>query len=168
MEVSFEISTEKGETLVVSLLSSYRFVQDIINKNKFPDIEIIDISIVRKTGEATISNMILKEIVTKVSDILSSSPNSILFYLCDSADPIPNMRSSRNMLCQEYRDKLFNLMFERYSNEGNIEWNDYRIETLIKGEPQFAHLIYRQEYKETIAAIEKEVRDVFNIMDAEK
>ena len=168
MEVSFEINTEKGDALVVSLLSSYDFIREIVDQNRFSDIEVIDISIVRKSGDGQIPIVVLKEIVSKISDILANSPNAILFYYCDSSDPIPNIRVSRGMLCQEYRDRLFNLMFTRFGCIGPIEWQDYRVETTINGEPQFAHLIYRPSHKDTIDDIGREILNVLSAIELQK
>lgn len=168
MEISFEINTEKGDAIVVSLLSSYQFIKDIVDQSRFSDIEVIDVSIVRKSGNNTISSNVLKEIVSRISDIVSSSPNAILFYLCDSTDPIPNLRATRTILCQEYRDRLFNLMFSRFSNELEIEWRDYRIETSINGDPQFAHLIYRTEHKDTVDDIGREILRTFKEIELQK
>lgn len=157
MQVSYEINTEKGDTVVVSLVSSYDFLNNILHQNSFPDIEIIDVSIVRKSGDGVITMAVLKEIVHVISEIMQSSPNAILFYYCDSSDPISVIRKTRKVLCQEYRDRLFSLMFARYTTNSPTIWYDYRIETTINDEPQFIHLIYRENHKNAIDIISREV-----------
>lgn len=42
MEISFEINTEKGDALVVSLLYSHDFVQKIVDHDRHSNIEVID------------------------------------------------------------------------------------------------------------------------------
>lgn len=168
MEISFEINTEKGDSLVVSLLSSYDFIKEVVNHSGSAEIEIIDVSIIRKSGDGQISVIVLKEIASKISNVLESSPNAILFYYCDSSDPIPGIRSSRSILCQEYRDRLFNLMFARFVGNENPGWRDYRIEATIKGEPQFVHLIYRLDSKDTVDAIGREVLQTFSDIELQK
>lgn len=125
-------------------------------------------SIIRKSGDSKIPITVLKEVVSKISDIMESSPNAILYYYCDSTDPIPNIRESRGLLCQEYRDRLFNLMFNRFGSNGSIEWQDYRIKTSINDEPQFVHLIYRPNHKDTIVNIGIEILNVFSEIELQK
>lgn len=169
MEISFEINTGKGDTVAVSLSSSYyNFINDILSKNCFPDLEVIDISIVRKSGSGVIPMAVLKEIVQRISVIMQCSPNAILCYYCDSSDPISAIRDTRDLLCQEYRDRLFSLMFARYADNSHIVWYDYRIKATVDGEPQFIHLIYRESHKETISIIEKEVLDTLNEIGSQK
>jgi len=168
MEISFEIITEKGDTLVVSLSSSYDYISGLLCEKKLSNIEIIDISIIRKTGISSIPPAVFKEMTSKVCDILSSSPNSVLFYFCDSTDPVPDARQSRHIRCQEYRDKLFSLIFERFCSDSKDEWRDCRIEATIKGEPQYAHIIYRGFLQESVDAVGEEIRNIFNIMEVEK
>ncbi len=168
MNISFEIRTYEGDELIVSLSSSYDFVKELVGSRGLPDIEIIDMSIVRKSGHSRVSIMALREIVTRVADIISSSPDSVLFYLCDPVEPIPNSRPTRCGLCQQYRDRLFSLMFERFGQESGVGWYDHRIVADIHGEPQFAHLIFREDHKEAISLLVEEAQSIFGIMDAEK
>lgn len=168
MEVSFEINTDKGDALVVSLISSYDYLRELIDQSRIGNLEVIDVSIVRKSGHGRIPITVLKEVASKISDIMESSPNAILYYFCDSTDPIPTIRQYRELLCQEYRDRLFNLMFVRYGNIGSIEWQDYRIKTTINDQPQFVHLIYRPSHKDTIVDIETEIRKVFSEIELQK
>lgn len=114
------------------------------------------------------SKQLLKEIVSKATDILLSSPDAVLFYFCDFSEQIPHVRHSRDLLCQEYRDRLFKAMFERFCQNSCEDWNDYRIEAIIHGAPQYVHLIFRDEHKEVISVIGQEIKNMFGIIEAEK
>lgn len=166
MEVNFEINTFKGDGIIVSLKSSYDFIQQLFNEQHCPAVEVIDMSIYRKSGSEPVPISALKEIIENTKSIISSSLNTVLFYLCDSVDPIPYIRKSRDINCQQYRDLLFGKMFERYCKD--TPWLDYRIETVINGEPQFAHIIYREEFSDSIKIIGQEVQELFGIMQDNK
>ena len=168
MEVTFETNTYEGDAPIFPLSSSYDYIKDLVGGKGYPAIEVIDMSIIRKKGSDSISLVVLKEIVSKTADILLSSPDAVLFYLCDSTEPIPHVRHSRDLLCQEYRDRLFTAMFERFCQNTCEGWNDYRIEASIHGAPQYAHLIFREEHKEVISIIGQEIKNMFGIIEAEK
>lgn len=59
-------------------------------------------------------------------------------------------------------------MFDRLAKDGGMNWYDYRIEAEIHGEPQYAHLIFRDEHKELVSSLVNEARGIFEIMDVEK
>lgn len=168
MEVTFEINTYEGDGLIVSLSSSYDYIKEFVGSKGYPPIEVIDMSIIRKKGCGSIPLVVLKEIVSKTTDILLSSPDAVLFYLCDSTEPIPHIRQSRDLLCQQYRDRLFTAMFERFCLDFGNDWNDYRIEASIHGAPQYAHLIFRNEHRDVISVIGQEIKSMFDIIEAEK
>lgn len=63
MNVSFEIRTYEGDELIVSLSSSYDFVKEVVGGQGLPDVEVIDMSIVRISGLGKISILALREIV---------------------------------------------------------------------------------------------------------
>jgi len=168
MNCSFSVNTKKGGTLVVSLLSSYEFLKQVVDQKRFANIEVTDISISREDGNGVISIDVLKMVASQISKIVNQQQNVILFYFCDSSMPIPAIRNTRTISEQEYRDKLFSLMFERYANLEKAEWNDYRIEVTVGNEPQFAHLLYRTEHKETIDDISKEIRNTISEIEHQK
>ncbi|MCF0164843.1 MAG: hypothetical protein HUJ92_06125 [Bacteroidales bacterium] len=167
MEVTYRINTREGDELIISLSSTYPHIKDLLAPY-FCDIEIIDMSIVRKNGADVIRMATLKEIADKTVNILDNSPNAILFYICDSTEKIPNIRRSRKILCQQYRDELFSKMFERYTANLDSNWIDYKIIAEVENEPQYIHIIYRKEHTDAISILKQEVLSTIEYIDNEK
>lgn len=168
MDYTFEIKTHEGDEIIVSLMSPYNFIKEILPKDSLNGLELIEISIIRKNGENLIPVDVLLSIAHRIALILESHPNAILYYFCDNIDPIPYKNKRRKCTSQQYRDRLFSLLFEKYVKYSTKNWNDYRITTKIHNEDQYAHLIYRDEHKNNIDNLVKEFMRMFEIMEPDK
>ena len=94
MNLSFDINTQEGDKVIVSLVSSYPYLRDIAPAG-IPDFELLEVSIIRDKGTKPVK----MEIFGKIADILISiaedNPDGILFYFCDIIEGIPSQRPNK-------------------------------------------------------------------------
>ena len=91
MYLSFDINTQEGVKVVVSLSSSYPYLKDIFPAQA-QEFELVEVGIIREKGNGPIR----VEVFGKIADILISiaedNPSTILFYFCDIVEGIPHNR----------------------------------------------------------------------------
>ena len=123
-------------------------------------LELISIELIRVYGAGVTSCAILSSIEQLIADAFNENSNTLLFYYCDFVNPIPATRKS--ILPQEYRSKLFSLMFQRYCSQKGI---DSVKEVVVRidgmGEPYFFHLIAREEHLDKLQQIKDKVQKDF-------
>jgi len=169
MNLSFDILTQEGDKVVVSLSSSYPYLKSI-----FPtlsqEFELVEVSIIREMGTGSIK----VEVFGKIADILISiaedNPNTILFYFCDIVEGIPHPRRGRDIPSHEYRNILFKLLFQRYCEKATEHWSDIEI-ILRSQEPQlemYAHLLVRDRHLPLVELLRKEVQNNFETITSQK
>ena len=67
MDYTFEIKTHEGDEIIVSLMSPYNFIKEILPKDSLNDLELIEISIIRKNGENLIPVDVLLSIAHRIA-----------------------------------------------------------------------------------------------------
>ena len=114
MYLSFEINTQEGDKVLVSLCSSYPYLQDILTPGA-PSFDLLEVCIVREKGTGPIRMEVFGKIAELLISVAEENPASVLFYFCDFSEDIPHQRR-RDMPSHEYRNTLFKLLFQRYES----------------------------------------------------
>lgn len=169
MNLSFEINTQEGDKVIVSLYSSYPYLKDL-----FPNIsqsfEIVEVSIIREKGNSPIKVDIFGKIADIIISIAEDNPNTVIFYFCDIIEGIPHLRTGRSIPSHEYRNYLFKLLFQRYCEKASEHWSD--IEVILKSQdPQlemYAHFLVRDRHLPIVDLLRNEVLNNFKSITEEK
>ena len=156
MNLSFSKQINEGDTIVVSLCSYYTEIASLIGSDHY--FELINIDIVRENGQSTVPMSALSDICRTLVKILDDTPDAVAYYFCDYVTEIPGMRQGRDISCQSYRNRLFKLLFQKFSQDSKDEWEDREIiiENMETGN-LYVHLIYRNRHKDVIAALVDEI-----------
>ncbi|MBO4625435.1 MAG: hypothetical protein J5646_08105 [Bacteroidales bacterium] len=169
MNLSFDINTQEGDKVIVSLVSSYPYLRDIAPAG-IPDFELLEVSIIRDKGTSPIK----MEIFGKIADILISiaedNPEGILFYFCDIVEGIPNQRPNKLIASHEYRNELFKLLFKRYSPKARDHWSD--IEVVLESDSpkleMYSHFLLRDKHLPLVDFLRNEIHNNFEIISDQK
>jgi hypothetical protein len=142
-EYKLQFTTDRSGIIADALL-------DKLNEN---GIEVVEIGLGRVNGVAVTNNRVLAQIEECIADLLKRHHNIVLSFFCDFINYIP--ATKKKIPVQEYRSRLFELMFNRYVSLHNID-NMCNKVVKIEGvaEDFYFHIIYRQEhlkYAEMIA-----------------
>lgn len=158
MNITFDINTQEGDKLIVSLFS-YPFLSQSIGVTN--GMEIVEISITRETGTGVVPVKVFGEIAKKLINIADNDPNVIFYYFCDATDEIPKQRNNRRTRCQDYRNELFKLVFQRYYNLAKDNWFDNEVRMPSEDSNYFAHFLIREQHSDVIELLKKEVMNNF-------
>ena len=77
MNITFDINTQEGDKLIVSLFS-YPFLSQSIGVTN--GMEIVEISIARETGTGVVPIKVFGEIAKKLINIADNDPDVIFYY----------------------------------------------------------------------------------------
>ena len=77
------------------------------------DVNVVGIELRRLAGKNTTGQEVLAVIESTIAEFFAEHENVIICYYCDFINPIPNTKKNK-MPPQEYRSKLFDVMFQRY------------------------------------------------------
>ena len=105
------------------------------------DVNIVGIELRRLAGTNATGQEVLAAIERTIADYFTEHKNSIICYYCDFINPIPHT-SKNTMPPQEYRSRLFDKMFQRYSLQHGL--TDVRLSVVeINGinEKYYFHVI---------------------------
>lgn len=160
MNLSFSKEIAEGDIIVISLCSFYINVQQLPTSDNLGQVELINIDIIRENAKSVVSIGALGDICRTLIKILDDTPNAVAYYFCDYMSEVPLMRKRNVESVQSYRNKLFKMLFERFSQLSNDKWKDREviIENVDSGN-LFAHLIYRDRHKSIIDALVSEILD---------
>ena len=126
------------------------------------DVTLIGIDLRRLEGKHATGHDVLAAIEQTIADFFLQSEDEIICYYCDFINPIP--RTTKNtMPPQEYRSRLFERMFQRYSRQNGI--SNVRLSVVeINGinEKYYFHVIYREQHSMLAALIGSDLRDGFS------
>lgn len=112
--------------------------------NALKDVHVFGIELQRLAGRNAAGHEVLAAIESTIADFFANHENTIICYYCDFINPIPHT-SKNSMPPQEYRSRLFDRMFQRYSRLHGL--SDVHLSIVeIKGinEKYYFHLIYRE------------------------
>ena len=118
----------------------------ILDKLSKDGIEVIEIGLGRVKGTNVTSHKVLQQIEKCIADFLERMPNVIISYMCDFINLVPS--NKKNITVQEYRSRLFSLMFKRYVSQHSIDYifdDEVKIEGVA--EAFYFHVIYRKGHE---------------------
>lgn len=148
LEKDIPFSTEEGYEYLASFI---KFTANGINYG----IPIIDISIVLVNGEIEYNSFkTFSKFANIINDYLEQH-NVILYYYCDTAPIKMRMTRKENLSPQEFRSKLFSLIFEQ-RNLSNYILREIRINDSERGY-DFTCLISHQNNTDKIQLIENDL-----------
>ena len=169
MNLSFDIITQEGDKVIVSLVSLYPYLREIA-PDGVPDFELLEVSIIRAKGTKTIKMDVFGKIADILISIAEDNPEGILFYFCDIVEGIPNQRSNKLIASHEYRNELFKLLFKRYSPKAKEHWSD--IEVVLESDSpkleMYAHFLLRDKHLPLADFLRGEVQNSFEIISEQK
>lgn len=159
MNRSITISSNQGDQYRLSLSDDdgLNLSKEIADKY---GLRIINIELVRVKGKGIASSMTLHWIEQLTAETFWDYPDSLLMYYCDFLNPIP--ATKKRMFPQEYRSRLFSLMFQRYVKHHDVVGVS-EIVVRIEGvdEPYFIHFITRDEHVQLVYSIAAELKEAF-------
>lgn len=123
------------------------------------DIDIIGVELRRLAGRNSTGQAVLTAIESTIAEFFVKHENAIIYYYCDFIAPIPHT-SKNSMPPQEYRSRLFEKMFQRYSQQHGM--TDVRLSVIeINGinEKYYFHVIYREVHSPLASMIGYDLKD---------
>lgn len=130
--------------------------------NALNDINVVGIELRRLVGRNATGQEVLVAIENTIAKFFLEHENAIICYYCDFINPIPHT-SKNSMPPQEYRSRLFDKMFQRYSQQHGI--TDVRLSVVeINGinEKYYFHVIYRETHSLLASMIGRDLKDGFD------
>ena len=108
-------------------------------------IEVIEVGLGRSAGLNITSLVVMAQIEDCIADVLHRHPSAVLSFFCDFINLIPSTK--KNIPVQEYRSRLFSLMFNRYVSLHGLEGYTNKV-VIVQGvaEPYYFHVIAREEH----------------------
>lgn len=155
------IESSNGNNFAIEL-SSYdkKFFSEETWRSLNESIEVVNIDLVRVSGNLKTSLPTLSEISSAIADFFLSSNKVIICFYCDFLSPIPN--SNKKITCQKYRSLLFKDLFNRCINRFHINGVKERIITISGVEDYFVHIIYREEHKPYVDVIASGIHEGYD------
>ncbi len=124
-------------------------------------VRLVGIELRRLAGRHTTSLDVLTALEQTIADFFLQKDDVIICYYCDFINPIP--RTSKNsMPPQEYRSRLFDRMFQRYTRHHGLR--DVRLSVVeINGvnEKYYFHVIYRERHSLLATIISTDLKEGF-------
>lgn len=153
MKFSYSITNTEIDSYRIEISNMTLPVE--LKRKLTPDIELCDIILLREKGTYYTPIKVLYKIAEKIANFFISNPNVMLFFMCDDMTPIPYTK--KQILPQEYRDRLFKSMFHVYKRRKRIKnIKDYPIcINDAYGNPMYMHIYAKEEN-------EKDVMIIFN------
>lgn len=130
--------------------------------NVLNDVDVVGIELRRLAGNNVTGQEVLAAIESTIAEFFIENENAILCYYCDFIDPIPHT-SKNSMPPQEYRSRLFDRMFQRYSKQHGI--TNVRLSVVeINGinEKYYFHVIYREDHSLLASMIGRDLKFGFD------
>ena len=125
-------------------------------------VNVVGIELRRLAGKNATGHEVLAAIESTIAEFFANHENAIICYYCDFINPLPHT-SKNTMPPQEYRSRLFDKMFQRYSNQHGI--TDVRLSVVeINGinEKYYFHVIYRESHSLLASMIGRDLKEGFD------
>ena len=126
---------------------------DILDYLKSEGIEVAEIGLGRVMGGNVTGAKMLSQIEECIADFMQRHQNVVLSFFCDFINFLP--ATKKGIPVQEYRSKLFSLMFDRYVTQHHLSgFSNKVVEIEGVAEHFYFHIISRSEhskYAEMIA-----------------
>ena len=126
------------------------------------DVNVVGIELRRLAGRNATGQEVLTAIESTIAEFFVKHENVIICYYCDFVNPIPHT-SKNSMPPQEYRSRLFDKMFQRYTHQHDI--TSARLSVVeINGinEKYYFHVIYREAHSVLASMIGRDLKDGFD------
>ena len=126
------------------------------------DVNVVGIELRRLAGSNATGQEVLAAIESTIAEFFMKHEDAIICYYCDFINPIPHT-SKNTMPPQEYRSRLFDKMFQRYSYQHGI--TDVRLSVVeINGinEKYYFHVIYREGQSLLASMIGRDLKEGFD------
>jgi len=153
-----DFTTSKGDVLRVSLTEDNSVISQEV-REVIDDIHILGIELLRIEGTCTIGLDVFRGIESFISEVFQGKENAVILYYCDFLNPIP--KTSKNSLpCQEYRSRLFENMFKRFTQQRRI--SNVRLSVItVSGidEKYYFHVIYRDVHAKYAAITGSDIKE---------
>lgn len=159
MRTVFHIFSERGDEyrLCLSSEDGHNLSKEI--REDF-GLEVISIELTRINGIGITSIRTLAAIEQAIAETYYPIDDAILFYYCDFLNAVPATRKA--ITPQEYRSRLFSLMFHRYILHHNIQGvSEMVIEINGLDEPYFFHIICRDRHLDAVKQISDKLQNDF-------
>lgn len=141
MKFSASIKSDTGDEYFVYLAPLDASIANDLNIGSL-DVEVYQIVLDRESGTNKTDIHILNSISDFIAKIFLSNSNLILYYYCDDINQIPN--SNHQILPQEYRNRLFSTMVQRYVAKHKLDIIDSQISIIDAiDNAQYIHFISR-------------------------
>jgi hypothetical protein len=160
VDLKFDFTSPSGNAYSIRL-SSYddSYFSNDVHK-QISGIEIVNIDLSRVRGNKPTSIRELMKITSSIAHVFLEQDNVVICYYCDFLGPIPH--TNKTLTCQDYRNRLFNLLFNRYIKEHNIDNISERIITIHGVEDYFVHIIYRQQHEKYVNLIAHSIHEGYD------
>lgn len=116
-----------------------------------------DVTLVREAGEGYVEYKLLSAVSAALGRFLDENEDAVLCFYCDAQTEVK--RSHSDIPPQEYRSRLFSIMFDKYIKSHSLsEYINHRVKIEDPIDPwnsQFAHFICRKEHEAAVAEIGK-------------
>ena len=123
---------------------------------------VVGIELRRLAGKNTTGHDVLAAFEDVIADVFLQNDDVIICYYCDFITPIPQTRKN-SMPPQEYRSRLFDMMFQRYTKLHGL--HGVRLSVVeINGinEIYYFHVIYRESHSMLAAMIGSDLKEGFS------
>ena len=125
------------------------------------NVHVVGIELRRLAGRNTTGHDVLSALEETIAELFLQNDDVIICYYCDFVNPIPKTKKNK-MPPQEYRSKLFDVMFQRYVKLHGI--GDVRLSVVeVNGinEIYYFHVIYRESHSVLAALIGSDLKEGF-------
>jgi hypothetical protein len=148
VDLKFDFTSPSGNSYSIKLSSyddSY-FSDDVYQQ--ISGVEIVNIDLSRVRGSNITSVRELMRITEFIAQVFLKNDNLIFCYYCDFMGPIPH--TNKKITCQDYRNRLFSLLFKKYIKRFSIKEVSEKVITIHGAEDYFVHIIYRQIHEKHV------------------
>ena len=134
--------------------------EDILSCLQNEGIEVAEVGLGRVRGVNVTSHKMLTQIEDSIADFMQRHSNVVLSFFCDFINFLP--ATKRRMPVQEYRSRLFSLMFDRYVAQHLLDgFSNKVIEIEGVAEKFYFHIISRKEHNRYAEMIAEGLRKDF-------
>ena len=126
------------------------------------DVVVVGIELRRLEGSNSTGQEVLSAIERTIAEFFARHENVIICYYCDFINPIPHT-SKNTMPPQEYRSRIFDMMFQRYTQQHGM--TDVCLSVVeINGinEKYYFHVIYREVHSLLASMISQDPKEGFD------
>ena len=153
--------SSEGDIYHITLSEHTGVLSDNVIKS-LSGIKVVDIELRRISGNHVTGHDVLVAIEDTIAESFLQRNDVIICYYCDFINPIPYTLKN-TMPVQEYRSRLFERMFQRYTQQHRI--NDIRLSVVeINGsvEKYYFHVIYREAHSLLATLIGQDLKEGFD------